>query len=269
VSLSSSTFQLVTGALEAWRITDARFDPTVLGALLEAGYDRTFDEVAAAAPVSDDQRRAAPAADVDDPRRPVPGPVGIELDPDTRRVTLPDGVLLDLGGIGKGRAADLVAARLRALGAPGVCVNLGGDVRVSGVSPHAGPWVVAVDDPLVPGRDLTGIALVEGAVATSSRTRRAWAGAGGPAHHLIDPATGRPAARGLAAVTVVARDAEWAEVLTKAAFVAGVDDGVELVADAGAQGLLVTDDGTVLRTPDFGQSEVELAADDGAGPAGP
>lgn len=60
-----------------------------------------------------------------------------------------------------------------------------------------------------------------------------------------------------------------AEVLTKAAFVAGVDDGVELVADAGAQGLLVTDDGTVLRTPDFGQFEVELAADDGAGPAGP
>lgn len=257
--LSPETYALVEDAVEAWRVTDARFDPTVLEALLAAGYDRTFDEVAARSPLSDEQRALAPAADLDEPRHPAPGPVGIELDPATREVRLPDGVLLDLGGIGKGRAADLVAAHLRGRGVAGVCVNLGGDVRVDGRTEHGGPWVVAVDDPFEEGRDLTGIALEAGAVATSTRTRRTWAHGAAPAHHLIDPATGRPAARGVAAVTVVARDAEWAEVLAKAAFVAGMVGGVELVADAGAEALLVADDGTQARTPGFAAFEVTLA----------
>jgi thiamine biosynthesis lipoprotein len=65
-------------------------------------------------------------------------------------------------------------------------------------------------------------------------------------HHLIDPRTGEPAESAVASVTVVAGDAWRAEVLAKAAFVAGVDDGRALVEDAGATGLLVTDDGAVV-----------------------
>jgi thiamine biosynthesis lipoprotein len=62
-------------------------------------------------------------------------------------------------------------------------------------------------------------------------------------HHLLDPASGEPAARGLTSVTVLAAEAWWAEVLAKAAFVAGSADGAQLVADHGATGLLVHDDG--------------------------
>jgi thiamine biosynthesis lipoprotein len=241
--LDPDTFALLAGALDAWRLTDARFDPTVLDALVAAGYDRSFEELATAGP-----HRHDPPPDLP------PGPVGIELDADRRAVTLPAGVHLDLGGIGKGRAADLVSARLLGQGLAGACVNLGGDVRMRGAAPD-GAWVVAVEDPFDAAADLTCVVLEDGAVATSSRTRRRWQHEGVEAHHLIDPATGRPAARGIAAVTVVAADAQWAEVLAKAAFVAGREEGLDLITGAGAAGLIVTDEHDVLRTEGFAAFE--------------
>jgi thiamine biosynthesis lipoprotein len=80
-------------------------------------------------------------------------------------------------------------------------------------------------------------------VATSTSLRRRWTRAGEPVHHLVDPATGAPARSGLAAVTVVAATTAWAEVLAKAAFVAGPAEGAARLRDAGVTGLLVHDDG--------------------------
>jgi len=88
--------------------------------------------------------------------------------------------------------------------------------------------------------------LGQGAIATSTRLRRAWTRGGTARHHLIDPRTGEPATSGLASVTVIAGDAWRAEVLAKAAFVAGRDDGARMVGTSGATGLLVTDDGEVV-----------------------
>ena len=237
VAVSSETCALVLLAIDAWRSTDGLFDPTILGALVAAGYDRTFDEIGT----------TEQAGRLDqDSLRPSPGPGGVVVDAENLMITLPDNVSLDFGGIGKGRCADLVLECLLAGGAIGACVDLGGDVRVGGSSPQGEGWVVAVDDPFHPGGDLALITLSSGAVTTSSRLRRQWSTVDGPAHHLLDPATGQPAKGGLAAVTVVAADAAWGEVHAKAALIAGPFDGVFLLAQAGLSGLLVQDDGTVL-----------------------
>ncbi|HEY5013303.1 MAG TPA: FAD:protein FMN transferase, partial [Acidimicrobiia bacterium] len=117
----------------------------------------------------------------------------------------------------------------------------------------AGHWTIQVDDPF--DRDASSgatpgpIAVGEGGVATSSRVTRAWERDGRPVHHLIEPTTGTSARTGLAAVTVVAGEAWWAEALAKAAFVAGPDEGVSIVCDAGATGLFVHDDGRVEELP--------------------
>ena len=147
-----------------------------------------------------------------------------------------------MGGIGKGYAADLVVEELRAAGAAGVCVNLGGDLRAEGRAPGGGSWVVGIEHPLRPGPAAT-VTLAGGAVATSSRIRRAWGPAGDRRHHLIDPVTGWPAGSGLAAVTVLAARGWQAEVLAKAAFLGGLDRGRALLTAAGADGLLVDDHG--------------------------
>lgn len=239
VVVSRDTFELIARAVAAWRETGGRYDPTVLTALEAAGYDRDFDRVA----------RNGPRVAREQPE--VPGCDGVELDDLVSAVRLPRGVALDLGGIGKGSAADAVSAELLDAGVPrvrGVLVNLGGDLRARGDAPEPRGWVVDVDDPLQTGR--TGmLAFREGAVATSTRLRRMWVRDGRSLHHLIDPRTGEPAESGLASVTVVAGAAWRAEVLAKAAFVAGAHAGAPLIVDAGATGLLVTDAAEVIELP--------------------
>lgn len=237
VVVSRETFDAVARAVEGWYLTAGRFDPTVHTALVANGYDRTFREIAAGA----DRPPAAP------PPAPAPGCGSIVLLPSSRAVILPPGVALDLGGIGKGLAADLVVRALIDRGASGACVNLGGDVRVDGEPPTDAGWDVAVEDPFTAGGELARVRLASGAVVTTTRLFRRWTAGGQERHHLLDPGTGRPAWTGLAAVTVVAAEAASAEIVAKAAFMAGVEEGAALIEAAGATGLLVDDTGHVTR----------------------
>jgi FAD:protein FMN transferase len=234
VRVSPDTAQVVRRSVEAWRVTGGLFDPAVLAAVESAGYDRSFERLEATAASRPD---AAP--------RPSPGCEGIEVADDTVRV--PSGVRLDLGGIGKGYAADQVAFELRQDGATGACVNLGGDVRVSGPSDGGTGWAVGVTDPFDETVNMTTVTLDEGAVATSSRLRRRWRRGEEELHHLIDPRTGEPAQTSLVAVTVVAAQAHWAEILAKAALIAGKDAGRQLLEHNGLSALLVSEDGDIER----------------------
>jgi thiamine biosynthesis lipoprotein len=236
IVVSHDTYYVVARAIGSWRATQGWFDPTVLDALEAAGYDRDFDAIA-----DDRDARVDPR-----PPAPAPGCDGIELLPLLPAVQLPVGVRLDLGGIGKGTAADLVVDELLAAGAEGACVDLGGDVRVGGTGPDERTWRIDLDPELAPGRSFR---LADGAVATSTRSRRAWMRDGVARHHLIDPRVGVPAATGLRSVTVVAAEAAAAEVLAKAAFVAGPAVGRALLAEHGVTGLLVDDGGRVEPLP--------------------
>jgi thiamine biosynthesis lipoprotein len=255
VRVSWETITLVRRALEGVALTEGRFDPTLLGAVVRAGYDRSFELLAADAPT--DRASTWDGLEL--------GASGIEIDEAASTVTVPEGVGFDPGGIGKGLAADLVALELRARGALGVCVNLGGDLRVDGEGPGDGSWRIGVEHPLHGGRAGV-LSLRSGGVATSSRTRRTWGPADDRRHHLIDPRTGRPAVTGLASATVVSGEAWRAEVLSKAAFMAGPAEGLFVLASAGAEGLLVDDAGSVY--PTFGVDrflvpEVSTPADRG------
>lgn len=236
VVVSAETFEVIARAVEAWWATGGWFDPTVLGAVCAAGYDRDYGQLAS---VGCSPERAAVVVEV-------PGCAGVELDPESSTVRLPVGVRIDLGGIGKGCAADLVVGELRAAGADGALVSIGGDLRAEGESPDGDGWVVAVEDPRDPGRELARLGLASGAVATSSRLARMWTRAdGGLAHHLIDPATGRPSTAGALAVTVAAGEGWWAEAAAKAALLAGPAEGTAMLDQAGIPGLVVDDAGGV------------------------
>ena len=232
VRVSSDTLLAVTTALEAWHLLNGVFDPTIVDALERAGYDRTFSEL-----LSDPLRPPEP-----DPAANhvaiVPGCAGIVIDRVVRAITVPAHVRLDLGGIGKGLAADLVAAEVMATGADGVLVNIGGDLRVMGTCPHPTGWTVLLDH--LPGCTL---ALAVGGLATSAITKRRWRRGTNTAHHVIDPATGLPAEDSAASATVIATRAVDAETLATAALLAGPDAGVELLTAHGVSGVLVGRDG--------------------------
>jgi thiamine biosynthesis lipoprotein len=131
---------------------------------------------------------------------------------------------LDAGGIGKGLAADMVVAELIASGARGASVSIGGDVAVRGAAPQSDGWLIGVADPANLDNEASQLTMADGGVATSGTLRRRWHDLdGGDVHHLLDPATGRPAhlPREIIAVTVIAGTAAWAEVWTKAAVLRG------------------------------------------------
>ena len=228
--VSDATYRLVALAIDAWWSTAGAFDPTVHDALCHLGYDRDFASIGSTRP--------AP------PPAPAPGCAGIELFPACCGVRLPSGVHLDLGGIAKGYAADQLVEHLLDAGAGGVCVNVGGDIRVDGSGPHDGSWVIALDHGQT-GAPLR-VALVAGAVCTSSSARRRWCVGSDEVHHLIDPRSGRSVDEGLAWVSVIARHAAQAEVLTKAVFLAGPDVGRALLEELGVAGVLVRDENVFI-----------------------
>ncbi len=237
VSVSADTADAVGRALSLWYVTDGRFDPTIRRALEAAGYDRTFRMVASDGPVP----AAAP--------RPAPGCDGLRVDRVHSTVSVPDGAALDLGGIGKGLAADLVATGLIARGARGACVALGGDVRVAGTGPDGDAWLIPVEDPLDESKTLCTRRLDGSAIVTSTTRFRRWTRGGRELHHLIDPQTGTSADRGVTAVIAAGDEAWWAEGVAKAALIAGVTDGLELLERLGVAALVVDDDGHHHCTP--------------------
>lgn len=247
VIVSPDTFALIAAAVEACRLTDGAFDPTVLTSLLAAGYDRPLEQLPP--PVPTPPSGPLPGGAAAAPRSiPAPGVDGIELHPSTSAVVLPPRVGLDLGGIAKGATADAVSADLLASGADGCCVNVGGDIRVRGAAPDGEGWVIGLDCPGATGHGGLRIRLVDGAVCTSTVLARRWAGPGGGSteHHLRHPRTGAALSTGLWSITVVAASATQAEVLTKAAFVTGAGGAAAVIGGHGATGVLVVDGGDLV-----------------------
>ncbi len=238
VRVSSQTLSLVQRALEGARLTGGRFYPTVLGDVIRAGYDRSFELLTEEPPGGASALRT--------------GFMGIVVDEAGSMVSLPDGVGFDPGGVGKGYAADLLVQELLSRGATGVCANVGGDLRVEGEAPGGAAWMIAIAHPFR-STPAASVGLRAGGVATSMRTRRTWGPADDRRHHLIDPASGEPARSGLASVSVVAAEGWLAEVVAKAAFMAGPTDGLGLLASIGVEGVLIDDAGSAHPSTGFGR----------------
>ena len=235
---------LIGTALRAADLTGGAVDPTCGRALLAAGYDRDFGALRAGEHTDDnhtgDNGSGRPV--------PVPGWRGIRLDRRAGVARLDPGVLIDLGATAKAWAADRCAARIAAVLGCGVLVSLGGDIAVAGSAPSGG-WPIRVTDDHAAGASAPGqsIAIVSGGLATSSTTVRSWNAGGQRMHHIIDPATGRPARSRWRTVSVTAATCADANIASTAAIVksglaAAWLESLRLPAR------LVAADGTVRRT---------------------
>jgi thiamine biosynthesis lipoprotein len=211
--LVSPLFAQVTRiALRAARATDGVVDPTLGHAIVAAGYDRDFDELA-------------------------DGPVGVaehghwtSVRLTGRALTRPPGLHLDLNGVAKALAVDTAVALVAGDG----FVSAGGDVAARGGAivglPNGGALRVA-----------------RGGVATSGSTRRRWRRYGTPQHHLLDARTGRPSRSRWREVTVVAGTCLAADVAAKTAFLLD-DEGPRWLAGQGLRGRFVDADGIAIDT---------------------
>lgn len=302
---SETLFESVSLAVAAAHASGGLFDPTLLPELEALGYDRDFAliaqreilEILPDAPTGMTGSATAPSTKTPVERA---GWRGIVLDSAHRRVWLPEGVRLDLGGIAKGWAADVAMARYCA-GFPGALVNVGGDLRVRGGPAPGEPWSVGIRHPreeLAGGLQSTSelppvgqiqplhaavVAFSRGGLATSGALRRWWLRGGQRQHHLLDPRTGRPmrlwiddrdaamppgdeeASEPLiATATALAPTAARAEVAAKVALLRGYPDALRAIEAAweryGAVGPETDADAGVALVLTLGDGAVALSA---------
>jgi thiamine biosynthesis lipoprotein len=228
------TAKLVSEMLTAMTLTDGEFDPTILPKLVANGY--------AASRVNASNVTRLPASarwPIDTAPTTINGNV----------ITLPIGMTLDSGGIGKGIAADLVAETARQRGALGALVEMGGDLRITGTPPDGDVWRIGIEDPFVPTRSISNVNLVDGAVATSSTLKRVWEVDGVAENHLIDVRTGGSIWSNVATVSVIARTAATAEVLAKCGFAR--NDFLRWIVTVGAAALVTYRDGTTEQSDNW------------------
>jgi len=221
----SKTFaNLLDAALTAASQTDGDVDPTVGAALVALGYDRAID-------------------DIRSPNTSVAMTANWSMvDFDGHVVTVPDGVLLDLGATAKAVAADQCAERVYHATGSGVLVNLGGDIATAGPAPDGG-WHVLVQD--ADDDPATVVALPSGAaLATSSTIRRRWRNGDDLLHHILDPRSGRPADPVWRTVSVAAQTCYAANTVATAAVVRGWR-ALDWIRDLGMAAWLVDRDSAV------------------------
>jgi thiamine biosynthesis lipoprotein len=214
-------------------------DATLLDSIERAGYRDSLDGGPAISLLDALVSRAGRSA-----AQPHPDHLwrSVSVDDAGGTVIRPPGVKIDSGGIAKGLLADLVAKPLRELRA--YAVDCCGDIRIGGRSGLERR--VRVDDPFG-GGPVYELKLRDGAVATSGIGRRCWVGADGrAAHHILDPASGKPAFTGIVQATALAPSALLAEVYTKAALLAGPEHAGKWLPHGG---VVVHDDGEVHPIP--------------------
>jgi thiamine biosynthesis lipoprotein len=239
-TVSPMLADLLSEALRAARRTGGAVDPTVGGTLSDLGYDRDITML--------DLTGDRPLARV----RRTPGWRTVLLEGD--RLTLPEGVELDLGATAKAVAADRCAAAVHERLGTGVLLSLGGDIATAGDGTGS-DWQILVQD--TPEDPAAHIALASGsALATSSSVRRTWRRGTETAHHVVDPRTSRPARTPWRTVSVVAATCAEANAAATATLAKG-PDGSDWLAAQGLPARLVGHD---LRTRLLGGWPQEAAA---------
>lgn len=234
VRVSNVFWEVFQTAVWAEGVSGGLVTPTVLDAIVDAGYTRSFDEL------SREQFGMMPHSE--------PHPLSmIVADPKNKTITLPKGIRLDFGGVAKGWAAHQTVECLRKFGP--CLMNAGGDIAVSGPQLDGSTWQIGVSDPFQAGSDFDTLLVKQGGVTSSGKDRRNWKRNGVLHHHIINPNTGSPVDTDILRVTVVAPTVMEAEAAAKTAFILGKERGMTwLEAQPSFAGLMALDSGEVFIT---------------------
>jgi thiamine biosynthesis lipoprotein len=235
VRVGDVLWNVFQAARAAEEFTDGLVTPTVLDAMLEAGYDRDFASL---------PRQQTASAATQTAVRPM---TAIQWYAAAQTIQLPAGVHLDFGGIAKGWAAHQAMSRLRESGP--ALMNCGGDIAISGPLLNSSPWEVGVYKPFERASEYVETLFLEQGcgVASSATDRRRWMQGDQVRHHIIDPRTGLSAESDVVSATVVAPTAVEAEAAAKSILIRGSLDGLDwLEANPALAGLLILNDGQIL-----------------------
>jgi thiamine biosynthesis lipoprotein len=232
VRVSMETMVVVRKSLQVAEITDGAFN-IAIGPAVDAWNISAEGRL----PTSDELAALKPLVDLQD----------VHTDVWERTIYLQKpGMRIDVGGIGKGYAADQVVEVMKKAGAAAGVVALSGDIKTFGRLPDGAQFPVAIRHPRKEGEIFARIDLQDEAISTAGDYERFFVKDGVRYHHILDPHTLQPA-RGCQSVTVVAKEGVMADGLDTGIFVLGAERGMELVEQlADVEAIIVDGEGRVL-----------------------
>ena len=234
VQVSETTLEILDTARQVSERSGGAFDVSI--APVSTLWD--FTSGAAVVPEADDIARAAALVDYRN----------ITVDGD--QVTLPEGMMIDLGGIAKGYIADAVKAYLAQRGVESAVLSFGGNIVTIGLKPDGSCWKVGIQDIDRPTGEYMLVALnYGGSTVTSGIYERGFESDGVYYHHILDTSTGWPVQNELASVTVFSDSSMLGDALATAAFALGEEKGMELIEGLeGVEAVFIERDRTVKVT---------------------
>lgn len=157
------------------------------------------------------------------------------------------GMQIDLGGIGKGYAADRVATLFREKGVKHALIDLGGNIFAIGNKPNGSLWKIGVQNPFTSrGESIGYISVEDKSIVTSGIYERFLEQDGKKYHHILDPATGYPFENDIAGVTIISDASIDGDALSTSVFSKGIKKGLEFVDTLeGIDAIFVTKDNDI------------------------
>ena len=232
IAVSPETLEILTQSLKMDRLTQGRFN-IAIGPAVEVWN------------VSREGR--IPSPQELEATRPLINLENLRIDQESRTAYLMvPGMRVDIGGIGKGYAADLAAEVMKQAGAIGGVVAISGDIKTFGRLPEGDSFVFGIQHPRKEGILLGLLELEDEAVSTAGDYQRYFMKDGVRYHHILDPQTLQPA-RLSQSVTVVAQDGVLADGLDTGIFVMGPEKGMALLERLdGVEGVIVGQAGDIF-----------------------
>jgi len=240
VAVSQETAKIIKFACDVHANTEGAFDISVYPAVRAWGF------------VSGEDYRVPDDAELAE----LADAIGSEkIDISGNSVALPNGGSITLGAIAKGYAGTRAAQKLRDAGVEHALLTLGGNVVCVGTKPDGTPWKIGIASPDDPAGYFGVVECADESVVTSGGYQRNFEADGKTYHHIIDPATLKPAQSDLISVTVIAEDGALADALSTAIYVMGSEKGIWLWQScSNFELVLMKQDGSVIATEGAGFS---------------
>ena len=239
VEVSQETLDILDAARQVSELSGGVFDVTIAPA-------STLWDFTSGAAVLPDAALLAEAVEHVDYRK---------VETDGGRVTLPGGMMIDLGGIAKGYIADAVKRYLADRGVESAVLSFGGNIVTIGLKPDGSPWKVGIQDIDKPTGEYMLVSLnYGGSTVTSGIYERGFELDGVYYHHILDPDTGWPVQNELASVTIFSESSMWGDALATAAFSLGTERGMALIEGLeGVEAVFIARDRSVRTTSGAGK----------------
>lgn len=226
--VSNETFEILSRAVEFSKCSQSRFDVTIGPLVTLWSVLKGTSEP----PHKSEIRQVLPLVNYND----------LALDHSQKEVGLKkEGQSIDLGGIGKGYAADKITEVFKRYVISSAFTNFGGNVAAIGAKPDGSPWRIGIQHPRKEDSLIGVVSVVDKSVVTSGDYQRCFIGSNGKRyHHILDPATGYPSETGLISATIISESSMAADALSTILFTAGMEKGIQILkAFPGTEAILI------------------------------